>query len=266
MTQPEREPWNMGSDAAINKAPYYRWGLYDLRHDFNQTHDISAQHPLKLAELQQLFAAQAARYQVAPINDRTDYTRINSATHAYLKPRDRYVYWGKGLTIPLDSAPPIEGRAFTITADITGGDGVLVATGSSLGGWSFSIEDGHPAVHHPLSPLPSDRFHLVSSRSIAGGQRARVVFDFDYDGGGAGKGGVVSISIDGQRTAQAHLDRTIVVPDPDNETFDIGLDTGVPVVDTHGAPNAFSGDLKKLVIDLGPAGQKRPEGQEPRTQ
>ena len=212
------------------------------------------------AELKDLFAAQAARNQVAPINDRTDYTRINSATHAYLKSRDRYVYWAKGLTIPLDSAPPIEGRAFTITADITGGDGVLVATGSSLGGWSFSIEDGHPAVHEALSPLPSDQFRLVSPQRIEIGRRARVVFDFDYDGRGAGKGGTVSISIDGHKTAQAHFDRTIMVPDPYNESFDIGLDTGVPVVDTHGASNAFSGDLKKLVIDLGPGGQKRPNG------
>ena len=258
-TEPEREPWKMaqGADAAINRAPDYKWGLYDLRHDFNQSKDLATRHPQKLAEMKRLFADQAARYQLAPINDRTDYARITSAAQAYLKPRNQYVYWGKGLSIPLDNSPPIEGRAFTITADITGGDGVLAATGSWLGGWSFGVEDGHPAVYQALSPLPSDRFRLSSPQRIEIGQRARVSFDLDYDGGGVGKGGLVSIAIDGHKVAQGRIDHTIVGPDPHSESFDVGLDSGVPVVDTHGASNAFSGELTKLVVDLGPVGQKR---------
>ena len=259
-TLPEQQPWQMGQepDASKNRAPFYKWALYDIRRDFNQTTDVSARYPQKLAEMKALFDQQAARYNVNPVNDRTDFARITSEARAYTKPHDQYRYWGKGLTVTHDDAPPIEGRAFTITADLTGGDGVLVATGSWFGGWSFGIKDGYPQVHHALTIMPADQFDLVSSQAIGPGEKARVTFDFDYDGGGFGKGGIVSIAINGQAVGTGRVNRSIIVADPYSETFDIGLDSGVPVIDLGGKSNAYTGNLEKLTIDLGPAGQKRP--------
>jgi len=185
--------------APVNRAPGYAWELYDLTHDFNQTRDLARRYPDKLAEMQRLFAQEATHYNVDPINDRTDPARSNSWMQAYGRPRTHYDYWGAGLTIPLDSAPPIEGRGFTVMADLSAGDGVIAATGSQLGGWSFAIEKGHPAIHHALTLMPSDQFTLLSPVALAAGQHARVTFDFDYDGGGFGKGGLLSIAIDGRR-------------------------------------------------------------------
>ena len=260
-TMPEREPWKMaqGPEAAVNRALSYRWSLYDLDHDFNQMRDLATRYPVKLGALRSLFDQQAERFQVNPVNDRTDFARTTSAARAYIRPRDRYVYWGKGLTIAHDDAPPIEGRAFTITADLTGGSGVIAATGSRLGGWSFCLENGHPAIHQALSVMPADQFALVSPQAIEAGHAARVSFDLDYDGGGFGKGGTVSILIDERKVAQSRVARTIVIPDPYNESFDIGFDTGVPVVESGTTSNAFTGDLKKLEFDLGPPGGRRSE-------
>jgi len=134
----------------------------------------------------------------------------------------------------------------------------LVATGSWFGGWSFGIKDGYPQVHHALTIMPADQFDLVSSQAIGPGEKARVTFDFDYDGGGFGKGGIVSIAINGQAVGTGRVNRSIIVADPYSETFDIGLDSGVPVIDLGGKSNAYTGNLEKLTIDLGPAGQKRP--------
>ena len=98
----------------------------------------------------------------------------------------------------------------------------------------------------------------MAPHAIGLNARARVVFDFDYDGGGFGKGGLVSISIDGAKVAERRIERTITTPDPHSETFDIGIDSGVPVVETPGRSNAFTGLLDKLTFDLGPIGRKRP--------
>jgi hypothetical protein len=258
-TVPQRNPWEMGHgpDASINKAPGYSWELFNLDQNFNQTINLAAKYPAKLEEMKRLFDEQARKYNINPVNDRTDPARILSEARAYVTPRDQYVYWGKGIMLDLDVAPSLIARSFTITADLTGGDGVIAATGSYQGGWSFAMEDGKPVIHHALSVMPADQFHLVSSEAIKPGHAAKVAFDFNYDGGGAGKGGVLSILIDGRKVAEQRIERSIVSPSPHAESFDIGQDSGVPVIHTTKGSNSFSGDLNKLVFDLGPQGRKR---------
>ena len=43
------------------------WELYDLTKDFSQAHNVAAKYPEKLAELQQLFFAEAEKNKVFPI-------------------------------------------------------------------------------------------------------------------------------------------------------------------------------------------------------
>ena len=43
-----------------------RWELYDTRTDWTQAHDVAAEHPEKLAELQALFLAEARRTKCSP--------------------------------------------------------------------------------------------------------------------------------------------------------------------------------------------------------
>jgi arylsulfatase A-like enzyme len=258
-TVPYKRPWKMGfggPGAAINNAPNYAWELYNLDKDFNQTINLAARNPAKLDEMKRLFDEQAKKFNVNPVNDRTDAERILGEARAYIKPSNQYVYWGKGIKLDVDVAPSLVARSFTITADVTGGDGVLAAVGSSQGGWSFAVEDGHPVIHHALSVMPADQFHLVSSEAIKPGQPAKIVFNFDYDGGGIAKGGLLSITIDGHKVAEKRIERTIVNPSPHAENFDIGLDTGVPVIWTNKGSNTYTGDLNKIVFDLGPQGRK----------
>ena len=46
------------------------WELYDTNSDWTQAHDLSAEHPEKLAELQRLFLIEATKYNVLPLDDR----------------------------------------------------------------------------------------------------------------------------------------------------------------------------------------------------
>ena len=258
-TVPQRHTWEMtgGPDAGINKAPSYVWELYNLDKDFNQTTNLAQRNPAKLAEMRQLFDAEARKFNVEPVNDRTDAERILAEGQFYAPRRTHYEYWGKGIMLDTDVAPSLVARSFTITADLTGGDGVIAATGSSQGGWSFAVENGHPVIHQAFSVMPSDQTHVVSSEALKPGQTARVTFDFDYDGGGAGKGGVLSIAIDGRKVAEQRIARTILNGAPHAESFDIGLDSGVPVIWTDRGVNAYTGEIRKVTFDLGPQGRKR---------
>lgn len=254
-TVPQVKPWEMVSRPGVNLAPTYRWALYDLATDFNQTRDLALKFAKRLAALKQVFDEQAERYHVNPVNDRTDPVRSNNAAKALGQSPDLYEYWGSA-SIPLDAAPPITGRGFTISARLAAGEGTIAALGSRLGGWSFAIENGRPAVHHSLTPMSEDFFTLLSSSALVPGQKAEVGFAFDYDGGGYGKGGTVRITIDGKQVASARLDRSISYPDPHTESFDIGLDSGVPVVEAPLGSSSFKGKVEKVTVVVGPAGQK----------
>ena len=46
------------------------WELYDTNTNWSQAHDLAAELPEKLAELQQLWLAEARKYNVLPLDDR----------------------------------------------------------------------------------------------------------------------------------------------------------------------------------------------------
>lgn len=258
-TTPLRRPWEMsvGPRSNENLAPTYKWELYNIAKDFSQSTNLAARYPDKLKEMQTLFDKAAEKYHVNPVNDRTDFGRSGSAARAYVHPRNNYVYWGKGLTVQGESGPPLAGRAFRVTAEITGGDGTIAALGSSMGGWSFAVEKGRPTVNHALSPLPEDQFKLAAAQTLQPGKPATVVFDFDYDGGGYGKGGTVRISVNGKDAGEGRIAKSMIAAETNTETFDVGFDSGAKVAYIPGAPVLFAGDIVKLTFDMGPAGKKR---------
>ena len=46
------------------------WELFNLDQDFSEAHDLAAQYPDKLYELQQLWHVEAEKYNVFPLDDR----------------------------------------------------------------------------------------------------------------------------------------------------------------------------------------------------
>lgn len=76
--------------------------------------------------------------------------------------------------------------------------------------------------------------------------------DFTYDEGGIGKGGTGTLLVDGQQVVQGHIAQTIRIRFSLDETFDVGEDTGTPVIEEYAAqlPYKFTGTLAKLTVDL----------------
>ena len=67
---------------------------------------------------------------------------------------------------------------------------------------------------------------------------------------------VGTLSVDGKQVAQGKIERTIPTRFSLDETLDVGEDTGTPVVEDYvnKMPFKFTGDLKKVVIELGKSG------------
>jgi len=77
-----------------------------------------------------------------------------------------------------------------------------------------------------------------------------------FGGWGFGKSGTGTLSVDGKQVAQGKIERTILVRFSLDETFDVAEDTGTPVVEDYvnKMPFKFTGELKKVVIELGKSG------------
>lgn len=254
-TTPRIPPWTW-DDPSGTPDDSYEWELYDLRADFSQGRNLAMEMPDKLTEMQALFWAEAERNNVLPLDDRRSPLRVVDRYLANWGKREEYVFFGKDISLPFAEAPPLFARDFTITMDIealAGASGVLLGFGSWFGGWGFYLDEGVPVVHHAFSQRPGDQYETRVPQALPAGT-IKLVFDFDYDGGGLGKGGTMTISVNGKAVASGRIERTVTVVAGLGETFDIGADRGVPVVDSSTGQIPFEGKILRLEVSPGNLG------------
>jgi arylsulfatase len=255
-TTPKRMPWGAGAYTAGDPADY-QWELYDLTKDPAQSHNLAASNPKKLAEMQAIFDQEATRNKVYPLDDRMDLSRFAAAS-AQRKMRDRYTYWGSGISIPFLRAAPLLARSFTIAADIDvpAGDtsGTLVAMGSKFGGWSFHLANGRPVAYMAASQLEGDQSSVAAQAALAPG-KTHLEYEFHYDGG-RNAGGEMVIRANGQEIGRGRIARTISKPPEMTDTFDVGFDADTPVIEGT-ASQPFAGTVDKVEVILAKPAQAK---------
>ena len=231
------------------------WELYDTNVDWTQAHDISAEHPGKLRELQQLFLIEAAKHNVFPLDDRmTERENPREAGRLDLHgDRDTITFHCPGLRLTEETAPNVKNRSHTITALVDvpegGASGVLVAQGGRFGGWSLYVHEGRPSYAYNYFGL---REHKVAASEPLTPGRHEVTLEFGYDGGGVGQGASVVLGVDGEKVGEGRVEATIAYYFAFDETFDLGVDRASPVTDDYAfVDNAFTGTLERVRLDLG---------------
>jgi arylsulfatase len=249
-----RAPWEAKPRRSLqdNSA----WQLYDTRSDFSLANDLATKHPQKLAELQAVFLQQARQYHVLPMDDRV-FERLDGASvgRPDLMAGRTSMTLADGMTGMMEGVfVNVKNRSIAITADIetppaTTPNGTIIAQGGRFGGWSLYVKDGVPGYHYNYLGL--QQTGIVASKPLPPG-KANVKFDFAYDGGGPGKGGVGTLYVNGEKVAEGRIERTQAGMFSADETADVGIDLGTPVVEDIGAERAskFSGDIPKLTIEV----------------
>jgi arylsulfatase len=259
-TTPLKLPWaKVSLDAPTPNPDDFQWELYHVAEDFSQANNLAAQNPAKLKELQAAFEREAKKYNVYPLDsslaERMDVRLRPSLTRG----RSTFTYYPNTVRVPEGAAPDLKNKSYTVTAEVEipadGADGVLITQGGRFGGWGMLVLDGKPQFVHAFSNQPQHKYRVASNEKLAPGKHA-IKFDFKYDGPGYGKSGVGTLSVDGKQVAQGKIERTIPTRFSLDETLDVGEDTGTPVVEDYAnkMPFKFTGNLKKVVIELGKSG------------
>ena len=244
-------PWVMGTELPPLSEDV--WELY-APDDWTQAHDLAAEQPEKLAELQTLFILEAGKYNVFPLDDRRA-ERFNAdlAGRPQLVRGNRQILFGGMRRLTENSVVVTKNKSFALTAEIEvperGAEGVIIAQGGAFGGFSLYAKDGKPAFCYNLFGL--QRFKVYGEESLAPGEH-QVRLEFAYDGGGLGKGGTATLYADGTKVGEGRVDATVPMLFSADETTDLGSDSATPVSDDHGpAETEFTGRVKWVEIDLG---------------
>lgn len=116
-TTPVTIPWELSAAATPDVITSYQWELYDVAQDPTQSNDLAKAMPDKLAELQKVFYAEAAKHDALPLDNAT-LTRWNTPRPSLTAGRTDFTYTGEIHNVPGSTAPRILDRSWTITADI----------------------------------------------------------------------------------------------------------------------------------------------------
>jgi len=250
-TTPVAMPWS-SFQPTMDVITGYTWELYHVAEDFSQAVNLADKNPDKLRELQLLFYAEAARYNVLPL-DHGRAERFDVAIRPSLtRGRTEFTYYGILPRIPEGTAPDVKNKSFRITADLVlpegNVQGMILTQGGLSGGYALLFKDGKPVFHYNLANVAD--YHIAAKDALAPGKHT-LAFDFKYDGGGMGRGGTGTLSVDGRQVAQGRIDRTVPFRFSFDETFDVGEDTGTPVNLDYDVPFGFTGKIEKVVVNLG---------------
>ncbi|AML52605.1 arylsulfatase [Falsihalocynthiibacter arcticus] len=262
-TKVVRPPWEI--TGPVNQDPAGTpWELYDLNKDWTQAHDVAAENPEKLKEMQALFWKEAEKYQVLPL-DASVATRLVTPRPSLTAGRDEFVWKGTFTGTPNGDAPSVLNTSYTITAEVDvpegGGDGMILTQGGRFGGYGFYLLKGKPVVTWNLLDL--ERIRWEGADALSAGKHT-VEFDFKYDGlgmgtlaynsmSGIGRSGTGELKVDGKVVATQKMEKTIPLILQWDENLDVGADTGTGVDDKdYQTPFAFTGTLEKVTLKVAP--------------
>jgi len=218
------------------------WELYHVAEDFSEYYNLAEKDPEKLRKMIDLWWVEASRQGVLPLDDRVAELFPMSRFRPNRPQRQgHFVYYPPISHIPIDAAPQMGFRDWMMTAEIERtdalDDGVILASGTQTGGFSWYIQDGKVVFDSNISTLHQT---VRSEQAVPVGQCTLGVRLMWED-----KKGVLSLLIDGEVCGTTEL------PSPlraGNTGLSIGRDNLSPVTDDYDAPFPFSGTIRKIEV------------------
>src|SRR6266508_1450654 len=226
------------------------WELYHVAEDFSERHDLSAERPDKLRDLQELWWIEAARNNVLPLQ-----ATFSGRGRSRPRPggrRQRYVYRPGGAPIEFFAAANVKNRSHTITAEVEipadGAQGVLLSVGSRFGGFVLYVKDGR--LRYDYNMLSRGHYKMESPEAVPIGA-CTLGFSFEKTGSQPfGAGGNGRLHINDRIVAESQFLITVPILFGIGEALTCGRDGGATVSDDYTGSFPFTGRLKRVVVDV----------------
>ena len=244
-------PWIPNVKPALDDD---EWELYDTTKDWTQARDLSKEMPDKLRELQRLWIIEATRNKVLPMDDRI-FEKLNpdiAGRPVLVKGKTQLLAGGMG-HLSENCVLNIKNKSHSVTAQIVvpqgGAEGVIIAQGADIGGWSLYAKGGKLKYCYNWGGF---KHFMIEGASVMSPGEHQVRMEFAYAGGGLGKGGKVTLYVDGQKDGEGEVGAALAMIFSADDGLDVGKDGGSAVSPDY-APgnNSFNGKVKgvQLAID-----------------
>jgi len=229
------------------------WELYDTTKDWSQSKDLSKENPKKLYELQRLFIIEATRYKVLPLDDRM-MEKMNPDTAGrpvLIKGKTQILFGGMG-RLSENCVLNLKNKSHSVTAEIVvpekGAEGVIIAQGANIGGWSLYAKGGKLKYCYNWGGFK--HFIVEGVTPIPAGEH-QVRMEFAYAGGGLGKGGKATLYVDGKKVGEGDVGATLAIIFSADDGLDVGEDSGAAVSPDYGpVGNAFNGEVRGVQLSI----------------
>src|ERR1700752_2223955 len=186
------------------------WELHHASKAGSQANDLSKQLPQNLHELQRLWLIEATRYNVLPIDDRV-VEKMNpdiAGRPVLIKGKTQLLFGCMG-RLSENCVLNIKNKSPSVTAETevpeTGAEGVIIAQGANIGGWSLYAKNGK--LKYCYNVAGGGHFFFGATGGLPAGEH-QVRMEFAYAGGGLGKGGQVTLYVDGEKVGEGAIPMT----------------------------------------------------------
>ncbi|NEQ42007.1 MAG: hypothetical protein F6K40_39855 [Okeania sp. SIO3I5] len=200
-----------------------------------------------------LFYAEASKYNVFPLDDSKTERFDESNRPTITEGRTTFTYPDHFRTRET-AIPDLKGKNHSITADVVfepGNEGVLLTVGGRFGGFGLFIKDDKLVYHYNFAGMERYEITSTSSSPLPTGS---VTFEADYltDSEEPYAGATVTLYANGNQIGEGRVEESLPVKFNQDETFDVGFDTGTPITESYvdEMPFDFTGSLSNVTVEL----------------
>lgn len=226
----------VGQWKLVAKGPAGKWELYDIAKDRSELHDIADQQPDRVKAMTAQWEAYAHRANVLPWIWKPQYGDTNSVEKEVSDARHFDLKSGDDLEG--DQRPDIVNHAISVTVELTapGSNGVLVAQGGSVNGFSLYFKGGdlHWAIRRE-----SD-VQIITAHAVELANARKFTASLARDG-------TLRLSVDGREVATGKAEG--LIPRLPADGLQVGRDLKGAVGDYRG-PFAFKSEIQSVVLQL----------------
>jgi arylsulfatase len=231
------------------------WELYNLNEDFAETNNLTEKERDRLIAMIGMWYVEAGKYDVLPIDSR-GVQRLAEERPQIAADRKRYIYYAGTQQVPSNAAPRLVNvpHSVSVHANVPkgGAEGVLFSMGGVDGGFAFYVQGGK--LTYGYNYVAEQRFKVQSDKSIPEGDH---ILSFEFKPTGKadiakGKGVPASITllVDGASVGKGNLPVSIPLSLGLSAGVCVGSDAGAPVMTDYKPPFAFTGTVKKALVDV----------------
>ncbi|MGC1967711.1 MAG: sulfatase-like hydrolase/transferase, partial [Candidatus Acidiferrales bacterium] len=247
-----RAPWETGIPPGIQEWTPDKdvWELYNLEEDWTQAHDLAANMPEKLAQMQDIFLIEATKNKVLPIGGGLWVPLL----HPEMRIAPPYTAWtfsGDTVRMPEFCAPALGNKPNVVSIDAeipANANGVLYKLGANSGGLTCFVEEGVLCYEYNLFII--QRTKIRSKQKLPVG-KVKIEVETTYAAPRPGGPLNITMKVNGEVVATGQVPISAPLIFTANDCLDVGVALGSPVsLDYYDKmPFKFNGKIEQMCVE-----------------